>query len=145
MRKRTVFEVLGDPKPQGRPRAFKRGKHIQMYSPKTEWKESVKYAAAKEEPIYAEAIEIRLEFYFARPKSHFGTGKNAEKLKSSAPKYHTKKPDVDNLAKAVLDACQDVGLFKDDSAVISLVVDKFYIDPGDMVKPGCKIEIAEFD
>ena len=140
----TQFTVLGLPKPQARPRAVSRGKFVKVYSPGTEWKEAVKYAASKETPIASEALQISLEFYFDRPKSHYGTGKNADKLKSSAPKFHTKKPDVDNLAKAVLDACQDAGLFKDDSAVVGLTVEKFYIDPGDLVKQGCEIRIEDY-
>lgn len=140
----TEFRVLGLPKPQARPRAFKRGKHAAVYSPSTEWKESVKYAAAKLEKIEAEALEVNLEFYFDRPKSHYGTGSNADKLKASAPKYHTKKPDVDNLAKAVLDACQDAGLFKDDSAVVGLTVEKFYVDPDDTVSQGCSVRIEGY-
>ena len=140
----TEFRVLGLPKPQARPRAVSRGKFVKVYSPSTEWKEAVKYAATKQETITAEAIEVSLEFYFDRPKSHYGTGKNADKLKASAPRFHTKKPDVDNLAKAVLDACQDAGLFKDDSAVITLEVSKFYIDPSDLQDQGCRIRIKEY-
>lgn len=140
----TQFTVLGLPKPQARPRAVSRGKFTKVYSPRTEWKEAVKYAASKEKPIAIEALQVSLEFYFDRPKSHYRTGKNADKLKDSAPKFHTKKPDVDNLAKAVLDACQDAGLFKDDSAVVVLTVEKSYVDPGDLVKQGCEIRIEEY-
>lgn len=144
MQRLTEFRVLGLPKPQARPRAVSRGKFVKVYSPGTEWKEAVKYAATKQQKITAEAIEVSLEFYFDRPKSHYGTGKNADKLKARAPRFHTKKPDVDNLAKAVLDACQDAGLFKDDSMVLSLLIEKFYIDPGDDRKQGCKISIKEY-
>ena len=140
----TEFTVLGLPKAQARPRAVSRGKFVKVYSPSTEWKESVKYAATKQSKIEAEAIEVALEFYFDRPKSHYGTGKNSDKLKASAPMFHTKKPDVDNLAKAVLDACQDAGLFKDDSMVLSLLIEKFYLDPGDLQKQGCNISIKEY-
>ncbi len=140
----TEFFVLGAPKPQGRPRAFKRGNHAAVYSPSTEWKESVKYAAAKLDKIEAEALEVNLEFFFSRPKSHYRSGKNSHLLKDSAPKYHTKKPDVDNLAKCILDACQDAGLFKDDSAIVGLTIEKFYIDPGDGLEQGCKIRIGQY-
>ena len=140
----TEFYVLGLPKPQGRPRAFSRGKHAAVYSPTTEWKESVKYAASKLDKIEAEALEMNLEFFFTRPNSHYRSGKNSHLLKESAPKYHTKRPDVDNLAKAVLDACQDGGLFKDDSAIVGLTIEKFYIDPGDNLEQGCKIRVDQY-
>ena len=47
----TEFKVLGLPKPQARPRAVSRGKFVKVYSPGTEWKESVKYAATKQPKI----------------------------------------------------------------------------------------------
>jgi len=49
-------------------------------------------------------LEATLLFYFGRPKYHFGTGKNALKLKETAPIWHNKKTDLDNLIKFVLDS-----------------------------------------
>lgn len=74
------------------------------------------------------ALHVTITFGFPRPKSHFRTrnGRTAG-LKDSAPYWHTKKPDIDNLAKAVLDAMQpDVML--DDSSICSLYVDKEYVE-----------------
>lgn len=39
---------------------------------------------------------------------------------------HHKRPDADNIAKMVLDACTKAGLWVDDSQVCSLTVQKFY-------------------
>lgn len=45
------------------------------------------------------ALAVRAIFWLARPKAHFGTGRNAGKLKDTAPRLPTGKPDVDNLLK----------------------------------------------
>jgi len=122
-----TFFVLGLPKPQSRPRAFVRGKHAAVYSPVTEWRNDVKYAAAQQEPIQG-AIRVTIDYYFKRPKSHYGTGKNSDTLKKSAPVFMTKRPDLDNLNKAVLDAMQDGGLISDDSSVVELCSYKTYVE-----------------
>ncbi len=125
------FTVIGTPKPQQRPRAVNRGGFSKVYSPMTEWKERVIKAASelREQGNYFEqSIIVSIDYSFNRPKSHYGTGKNINKLKSSAPDYHIKRPDLDNLNKAVLDAIGDAGLWKDDSIVSVLNTRKFYTD-----------------
>lgn len=122
-----TFFVMGLPKPQSRPRAFVRGKHAAVYSPVTAWRNDVKYAAAQQCPVYG-AIRVTIDYYFKRPKSHYGTGKNSNELKKSAPVFMTKRPDLDNLNKAVLDAMQDGGLISDDSSVVELCSYKTYVE-----------------
>lgn len=70
-----------------------------------------------------------------RAKLHFNT---RGELKPSAPRDHTKRPDIDNLAKAVLDALVDQGVIKDDSIVTRLEVAKEY-ETG--TGAGCLIKI----
>jgi len=41
-------------------------------------------------------------------------------------KWHTQRPDTDNLAKLVMDCLQQAGIMKDDSCVASLVVEKVW-------------------
>lgn len=123
------FFIPGLPKPQGRPRAFSRGKFIKVYSPQTEWRCNCTKMSADLLALYGqfnEAICVSIEYYFQRPSSHYGTGKNRDQLKKSAPKYHIKKPDNDNLNKAVLDAFGDAGLIKNDSQVVNLISRKVY-------------------
>jgi hypothetical protein len=79
-------------------------------------------------------VRVDLCFYFARPKSHFRTGKFAGVLRDDAPKWHTTKPDRDNLEKAVLDALTQVGGFwQDDSQVCAGSVTKRYGIPCGML------------
>src|SRR3954449_13019503 len=48
---------------------------------------------------------IRLDFYFPRPATHYGTGRNAGQLKDSAPLYpDTVGADLDKLARSTVDA-----------------------------------------
>ena len=114
-----IILIQGDPKPQARPRASRRGNHIHMYSPKTEWRKHCTEQLSRFSITFDKAICLRLIFYMPRPKNHYRTGKFSELLKDSAPSFHTKKPDVDNLSKAVLDAMTDAGILSDDSIVVS--------------------------
>ena len=57
--------------------------------------------------------------YFVRPRAHFKKGQ----LKPDAPRHVLKTPDIDNLAKFVLDAIQKKILW-DDKFVTTLVVHK---------------------
>jgi len=130
------FFISGIPKPQGRPKARvvipKDGREpfASVYSPTTDWRRSVqarcenvrfRYNAAPVAPL-----RVRLAFYLDRPKADFGTGRNAGKLKARAPRYCTKRADVDNLAKAVLDAMTDAKLIQDDMLVVDLHVVKHW-------------------
>ena len=125
-----TFKVLGTPKPQSRPKAFSRGKFTSVYSPVTAWRNDVKYAANKlfeDQGKIVGAMIVEIEYYFKRPDSHYGTGKNSDIVKKSSPKRMVKRPDLDNLNKAVLDAMQDSGLIGDDSAVVRLISTKHYV------------------
>lgn len=63
-------------------------------------------------------LSVVIDAEFVRPKSHL----NKSGLKPGSPKLP--RPDVDNVAKAVLDALQDV--IGDDTSVQRLVVEKYY-------------------
>jgi Holliday junction resolvase RusA-like endonuclease len=122
-----TFEVLGEPKSQPRPKAMKRGSFIHIYTPATAkvWKGLVASAA---KPFIASgpllgALRLSLAFRFARPKTHL---KPDGTLRKGARHHHTTKPDADNLAKAVMDALTDAGLWNDDTQVVELNVTKTY-------------------
>jgi len=70
-------------------------------------------------------VEVDLEFHMPRPKGHWGTGRNAHKLKPSAPLFHYVKPDLDKLERAVLDGLAQI-CFGDDTFVVRLNGSKFY-------------------
>lgn len=119
------FEVRGDPKAQKRHRHARRGEYVKVYDPSSDDKQDFillcrQYAPAV--PLEG-PLQIKLWFCFGRPKNHFGK----KGLKTSAPLYHTTKPDVDNLIKLVLDSMKGV-FWRDDTQVCSCSALKIY-DP----------------
>ena len=101
-----------------------------MYDPKTAhpWRKLVADAASVmvDEPLEG-SLKLTLVFKFPRPKSHYGTGKNSELLKASAPTYHAQKPDIDNVVKSTLDAMNGVA-YGDDKQVVELSATKVWAD-----------------
>jgi Holliday junction resolvase RusA-like endonuclease len=69
-------------------------------------------------------LACMLRFTFARPRSHC-TG--AGVLRKGSPLVHVFKPDVDNLAKFVMDALSGV-YYRDDRQITYLCVEKKYGD-----------------
>ncbi|OQB72563.1 MAG: Endodeoxyribonuclease RusA [Deltaproteobacteria bacterium ADurb.Bin135] len=123
-----TFYILGDPRPQGRPRFYKRGNFIGVYDPKESrnYKQTLAAQIAAQNPEYIQdgAISLECEFIFARPKT--------------LPKKvvdHTKKPDLDNLLKALKDAMTGI-VWHDDAQIVSLSARKDY---GDV--PGIKMVV----
>ncbi len=72
-------------------------------------------------------IKIDCTYYFKRPKTHMGTGKNKGTVRGSAPKYHTTTPDIDNLDKFLFDALNGF-LWLDDKQIIECFSKKKYAD-----------------
>ena len=113
-----------------------------MYDPGTAegWKAAV--AKAIEGQIPSEPLDVPLSvsirFYFPRPKSHFRTTKKETVLRPDSPAYHIAKPDADNAAKAVLDCLTQIRVWRDDSLVSVLFIQKLYSN-----HPGANIRISE--
>jgi Holliday junction resolvase RusA-like endonuclease len=79
-------------------------------------------------------------FVFPRPKSHYGTGRNAGTLKPGAPLYHASRPDRDKLERAINDALKIAGIFKDDSQNAAGGSKKIY-----GARPGCRITVESLE
>jgi Holliday junction resolvase RusA-like endonuclease len=149
----ATYYIEGEPKGQPRPRAFAMKTKTGGYSARVfdagtaeGWKSSVA-TATQQQPFQkplAGPLTVALNFYMRRPKGHYGTGKNATKLKPSAPTHFVKKPDCDNLAKAVLDALTQLGVWKDDDQVVSLQISKHWWSPDTYPSPGCEVFIGRF-
>ena len=118
-----TFSVPGDPVPQPRPRVSTRGGFARAYVPSKhpvhDYRTQLAVAArlAGLTPT-GEPLSVVIDAVFERPKSH----RNKSGVKGTAPKLP--RPDVDNVAKAVLDSLQDV--MGDDTMVARLVVEKSY-------------------
>jgi Holliday junction resolvase RusA-like endonuclease len=92
------------------------------------WKRAVDLGIEREQIVSlvdpVGAFDVKLTFFFRRPKSHYGKGGH---VKASAPVCHVSRPDADNLAKLVLDRITRGGrIWRDDSQVAKLSVHKFW-------------------
>ena len=132
MQASVTFAVLGTPVPQGSMKAY--GSRVVANNAESlaSWRSDVAAAAHRNKPedwdIHA-AVSLRCEFVFPRPLTDYGTGRNAGKLKPSAPQHHTKMPDLDKLCRGVADSIGDAVarvLLKNDSQIVSLYATKRY-------------------
>lgn len=128
-----AFIVRGTPAPQGSKRAFvvgNRARVVEDSKKSAPWRDSVAAAAADAMngalPIDV-PVTVTVTFFFARPKS----------VKRPLPSV---APDVDKLARAVLDGLTAGGVFTDDSRVVDLHAKKRYRDV-----PGAEITVTETD
>ena len=114
------FRVLGIPVPQGSTRAFiVRGKPIITSASKGlgAWRNAIAASVEGRTVPNGGAFGVTLEFVLPRPKT--------------LPKkvsHHIKRPDVDKLCRAALDALTHI-VWNDDSQVVYLSVTKTYATP----------------
>ena len=94
------------------------------------------------EKPYEGALEICLHFICKRPKAHYGTGRNKNIIKASAPYYNTKKSDIDNYIKYYLD-CMNKICYKDDAQIVNIKATKSYVD--ECEKPYTEIIIEQLN
>ena len=147
MTTRLEFTVRGTPRPEPRPRGMiarkRKGRvvpaYVHIYTPSSSdgWKDRVVLAARQaglpREP-WSGAVRISIDAYFERTK---------ELLKPGHPEGafpHLAKPDIDNVAKAVMDALTSCRLWEDDSLVAEGTVRKWWAARG--CAPGVRI-VAE--
>ncbi len=146
---RVTITVRGVPAPQGSKRHVGNGRMVEMSKAVGPWREAVRaetqHAVYEDRiadfPCFTGPVEVLLTFWLARPKGHYRTGRNAHLLRDGAPAYPAGKPDVDKLARAVLDGLTEGGAWKDDSQVVALHAVKLYANAGGFT--GCVIKITE--
>lgn len=130
------FTVIGRAEPAGSKKAFvnpknKRAIVVDANPNAKGWKQEVARVAAEHTPqaiiecLFDGPVVAEFTFYQPRPKGHFGTGRNAGRLKTSAPEFPTVKPDALKLARAVEDALSGV-LYRDDAQIVREVLEKEY-------------------
>jgi len=109
--------VNGIPKAQPRPHMMKTG-HVFTPHSADAWKEEIKAAFR---PVVKQTITgpVRLTVRFSMPVPK---GVVVKGFKSP----HAKKPDTDNLLKAVMDSLTTVKVWKDDAQVFETFAGKYY-------------------
>tara|TARA_Y100001938_G_scaffold150865_1_gene243960 strand:- start:6401 stop:6835 length:435 start_codon:yes stop_codon:yes gene_type:complete len=140
------LEIEGNPKPQQRHRHFKYGTYDPCKKDKEDFlKKALKdynYSKAFTHLPRLTPLHINIKFYMKRPKSHYRSGKYSGLVKDKWQEVlHTKKPDIDNLIKYVLDSLSGHnGFFLDDNQIYTIYAEKLYSD-----KPRTEIMIIEED
>lgn len=136
-----TFFVPGNPAPQGSKRHVGKGIMIESSKALKPWRESIRWAAIHAErtgttgpPVQLSGpVAVALEFVMKRP--------------ASTPKRKTppaiKRPDVDKLARAALDALSSAGTWADDSQVTTLMASKRLAEIGEA--PGLHIHVSAIE
>jgi Holliday junction resolvase RusA-like endonuclease len=126
-----MFTVYGEPVAKGRPRFAKRGNYVQTYTPvKTKsYEDEARLLATKAKgsgSTLEGSVSVFIYISFSVPQSY---SKRKREACLSGETKHTKKPDLDNVAKAIIDGMNGI-IFKDDSQIINLHVTKVYAEVG---------------
>jgi Holliday junction resolvase RusA-like endonuclease len=80
-------------------------------------------------PTFMRPVTVTMVAYFPRPANHYGTGKNAGKLKPTAPYWHASAPDLDKLQRALGDVLTQSQVILDDRLIVSWNATKLYGEP----------------
>jgi crossover junction endodeoxyribonuclease RusA len=137
-----VFTVYGLPAPQGSKRHVGNGVMVESSKRVKPWREDIRQAALDNlEHPFAGPVELHAHFGLPRPKSHYRTGRNADLLRDSAPRFPAGKPDLDKLLRAVMDALTSAGAWADDAQVVCIQTTKDYVE--DPERPGATFIISE--
>lgn len=143
-----TFSVQGDPIPQGsKTVAMSKGRsYVRDDNPKLKpWRARVAKMAAVlwrtgdgQRPPLAGPVDVELWFYMPRRDGHYGSGRNAHRLKDDAPDFPIARQsgDLDKLARAALDALTTAAVLGDDVQVVDLHAYKRYAD---RTKPGVHV------
>lgn len=130
-------------KGQPRARATRAGGYVRMWTPETadRMKTGLAVEAIRQMQTcgwrrdYDGPVAVTITAIMVRPKDHFLRGQ----LRDNAPQRHPHKPDLDNIAKAVLDALTKARVWKDDAQVDWVLVRRRWAI-GDE-KPGLWVEV----
>lgn len=143
-----VITVIGKPITQGSKTRTKWGMYDDNAKTLHPWRDSVTSAALDaraDRPKILGPVEVSIWFYFDRPQSHYGTGRNAGILKDSAPPYPITQAqgDGDKLVRAVFDSLTAAGVWADDKLVVRHHAEKLWTGGAGMDLQGCRIHISE--
>ena len=142
------FRVFGLPGPQGSKKHVGRGIMIESSQKVKPWRYAIQAKADdcySGEPITG-PVRVEIDFFFARPKSHYRTGKYSDVLKADAPLYTVSHGDgdLDKLDRGVMDSLSFVtggSIIRDDCLVVSIASSKQYANV--ITPPGAAIKVVE--
>lgn len=118
------FNVYGLPKGKARPRVTRTG-HAYTPAATVAWENTIRLQAIhamRGIDMLDGNLIVRMTFFSQPPKSY---AKKRRELLIAEGRPMPHKPDIDNLVKAVLDACNGIA-YKDDAAVVEVYAKKRY-------------------
>ena len=126
-----TVDIQGLPIPQGSlvSNGFGKGLRHSNHLKLKPWRYTVVSAILQAKPSNWDPslpVSVTATVRFPRPQSHYGTGRNADTLKPSAPVWHTVKPDIDKVARALGDGIEESGLVRGDQQITSWNIAKRY-------------------
>jgi Holliday junction resolvase RusA-like endonuclease len=134
-----VVVVDAAPAPQGSKRHVGGGVLIESSRNVKPFREAIARAATEEalkrgpgasSPVFSGPVTVSLGFTLPRPAGHFRRrtkdGVKTLVLREDAPPYPAKRPDLDKLTRAVLDALTTAVVYPDDGLVVQLEAEKNY-------------------
>jgi crossover junction endodeoxyribonuclease RusA len=145
------IEVCGVPAPQGSKKGFAvkknkqyTGKVAMVESSKKvkPWRQDVKSAALDARgvtPVMTGDVRVYVTFWFARPRSHYRTGRNSHLLRALAPVRPCGRPDLDKLVRSTCDGLGEAQVFGDDAQISDIQASKRYATPQQI--PGASITV----
>ena len=131
------FEIPGEPRGKGRPRFARAGNYVKTYTDdETAAYENLVRVYYKKDGGQMFPREVALclsvSVYMRIPES---ASKKRKALMLADEIRPAKKPDADNILKAILDGLNTVA-YHDDAQIVDIIVRKFYSD-----KPRCVVSI----
>ncbi|HEP1576755.1 TPA: RusA family crossover junction endodeoxyribonuclease [Streptococcus suis] len=145
------FEIPIEPKPQSRPRAGMRGRRATVYEDgkMVAWRKKCTELVRQlyDGPYFDGSIKVDVTFYMPAPKSISEPPKPKSKAKKvqqydnfiNERIYVDKKPDLDNLEKAVYDSISNAGcVWTDDNIIVEHTTRKVYSP-----RPRIEIKVEE--
>ncbi|MFD9903858.1 RusA family crossover junction endodeoxyribonuclease [Streptomyces sp. NPDC059063] len=144
------------PGPQGSKRHVGGGRMIESSALVTPWRECVAWSAIEarrkgRRPTITGPVALAVTFSLARPKRHFGSGRNADAVLPSAPARPDVKPDVSKLIRSTEDALTTALVYRDDAQVVEYWrLSKHYVTDHGRVEdvldtPGAVIRVWSLD
>lgn len=132
----VAFTVVGVAQTAGSKRAF-RHPHtgaliVTDDNPRSKsWQAAVAEQAADAmhgQPLLQAPLAVSFTFYRPRPKNHYRTGRNADRVRATAPAWPTTRPDVLKVARATEDAMTGI-VWRDDAQIVDEHLVKVWGEP----------------
>ncbi|MEU7092944.1 RusA family crossover junction endodeoxyribonuclease [Kitasatospora aureofaciens] len=149
-----VIEIVarGLPGPQGSKDHKGNGILVESSAKVKPWRDAVTWQARSARnrirgfTLLAGPLIAEMTFTFHRPRGHYGTGRNVDVLRPSAPLRPDVTPDLSKLIRATEDALTGV-VYRDDALIVEYArTGKYYVTDHGLVDgvldtPGCTIRL----